>query len=119
MITEYLKVFLVGGLICAIAQLLIDKTKITPARILVLYVTLGVFFTAIGLYEPIVNFGKCGATVPICGFGYTLCNGVFSAIDEMGFIGIFIGGIRATSAGICAAIIFGFLASLVAKPKLK
>lgn len=119
MFMEYLKVFLTGGFICAIAQVLIDKTKLTPARILVIYVTLGVIFTAIGIYSPLVEFGKCGATVPISGFGYSLCKGVFKAVDEMGIIGIFVGGVKATSAGICAAVIFGYIASLVAKPKLK
>lgn len=119
MFLEYLKVFLVGGLICGIAQILIDKTKLTPARILVIYVTLGVIFTAIGIYEPLVEFGKCGATVPISGFGYLLCKGVFKAVDEMGIIGIFIGGVKAASSGICAAVIFGYIASLIAKPKLK
>ena len=116
---EYLKVFITGGIICSIAQILIDKTKITPARILVLFVTLGVVFTGLGLYEPIVNFGKAGATVPISGFGYSLATGVKEAIDEKGFIGIFTGGVTATSAGIAAAVIFGFLGALFAKPKLK
>lgn len=116
---EYLKVFLTGGLICAIAQILIDKTKLTPARILVIYVTLGVIFTAIGIYGPIVEFGGAGATVPISGFGYSLCKGVFKAVDEMGILGIFVGGVKTTAAGITAAVIFGYIASLVAKPKLK
>ena len=117
--TEYLKVFLTGGIICAIGQILIDKTKITPARILVLFVTLGVIFTALGIYQPIVEFGKAGATVPISGFGYSLATGIKEAIDEKGFIGIFTGPLTATSAGVAAAIVFGFFAALVAKPKLK
>lgn len=119
MFLEYLKVFITGGIICSIAQLLIDKTKLTPARILVLYVTLGVILTAIGVYKPIVEFGKDGATVPIIGFGYALCNGVFKAVDEVGIVGIFTGGIKATAAGIAAAIIFGLIFSLIAKPKMK
>ena len=119
MFLEYLKVFFTGGLICGIAQFLIDKTKLTPARILVLYVTLGVILTSIGIYEPIVEFGKDGATVPIIGFGYSLCKGVFKAVDETGLIGIFTGGVKVTAAGIAAAIIFGFIFSLIAKPKMK
>ena len=119
MLALYLKVFLTGGIICAIGQILIDKTKITPARILVLFVILGVIFTALGLYQPLVEFGAAGATVPISGFGYSLATGVKEAIDEKGFIGIFTGGLTATSAGICAAIVFGFLGALFAKPKLK
>jgi stage V sporulation protein AE len=119
MIVEYLKVFITGGLICTVGQILIDKTKLTPARILVLFVTLGVIFTAIGLYKPIVDFGKAGATVPISGFGYALANGVMEEVDAKGFMGIFTGGVKATSAGIAAAIVFGYLAALFAKPKLK
>lgn len=119
MLMEYLKVFLTGGIICSIAQVLIDKTKITPARILVLFVSLGVVFTGLGIYQHIVDFGKSGATVPISGFGYSLATGVKEAIDEKGFIGIFTGGVTATSAGIAAAVIFGFLGALIAKPKAK
>lgn len=116
---EYGKVFLTGGLICTIGQILIDKTKITPARILTLFVTLGVILGFLGIYEPIYNFGKCGATVPISGFGYSLYKGTIKAISERGFIGIFTGGISATAGGIAAAIVFGFLASLFAKPTIK
>lgn len=119
MFIEYLKVFITGGLICAIGQIILDKTKITAARILVLFVCLGVFFTGIGLYDKIVEFGKAGATVPISGFGYSLATGVKEAIDEKGFVGIFTGGVTATSAGIAAAVVFGFFAALFAKPKLK
>ena len=119
MLMEYLKVFLTGGIICSIGQILIDKTKLTPARILVIFVTLGAILTAFGIYGPILEFGKAGATVPISGFGYSLANGVKEAVDEMGFLGIFIGGVKATSAGIAAAVVFGFFASLVAKPDLK
>ena len=116
---EYLKVFITGGAICSIGQILIDKTKLTPARILVLFVVLGTIFTALGLYEPLVQFGKAGATVPISGFGYSLANGVMEAVDDKGIMGIFTGGIKATSAGICAAVVFGYIAALVAKPKIK
>lgn len=119
MLMEYLKVFITGGLICSVGQVLIDKTKLTPARILVIFVVLGVIFTAIGIYKPVVDFGKAGATVPISGFGYSLANGVMEAVKEKGFIGIFTGGVTATSAGITAAIVFGYLGALVAKPKLK
>lgn len=116
---DYLKVFLTGGLICVIGQILIDKTKLTPARILVIFVVSGVILSSIGIYKYIVDFGGSGATVPISGFGYALSNGVMTEIKEKGFIGIFIGGIKATSAGIAAAIIFGYLAALVSKPDIK
>ena len=116
---EYGKVFLTGGIICTIGQILIDKTKLTPARILTLFVTLGVILGFLGIYEPIYEFGKCGASVPISGFGYSLYKGTVKAIAEQGFIGIFIGGVSATAGGIAAAIVFGFLASLFAKPTIK
>ena len=116
---ELFKVFITGGIICSIGQLLIDKTKLTPARILVLFVTMGVILTFLGIYEPIVNFGKAGATVPISGFGYALGTGVMEEIDKVGFLGIFTGGVKACAAGISAAVIFGFIASLVAKPTIK
>lgn len=119
MCMELLKVFLTGGIICSIGQILIDKTKLTPARILVIFVTMGVILTVIGIYPPIVEFGKAGATVPISGFGYALGKGVMEAVDTMGFLGIFVGGIKACAAGIAAAIIFGFLAALFAKPTIK
>ena len=119
MFQEYFNVFITGGIICSIGQILIDKTKLTPARILVIFVVLGVIFTAIGIYKPIVDFGKAGATVPISGFGYSLANGVIEAVKEKGFMGIFTGGVTATSAGITAAIVFGYLGALVSKPKLK
>ena len=111
--------FLVGGGFCVIAQILIDKTKLTPARILVTYVCLGVFLTAIGVYEHIVNFAGCGATVPLTGFGYTLANGVKKAVMEKGLIGALTGGISATAGGITAAICFGFIAALIFKSKPK
>ena len=112
---EYLKAFLIGGLICVIGQLLIDYTKLTPARILVSFVTLGVFLTAIGVYEPIVKFAGSGATVPLSGFGYTLTKGVQASVDQYGFLGIFMGGLTATAGGIAAVIIFGLIAALITK----
>ena len=115
----YLKVFLTGGVICMIGQILIDKTKLTPARILVLFVTFGVILTGLGIYEHIVNFGGAGATVPISGFGYTLATGVMEAVDEKGLFGIFVGGTTAAAGGITAAIIFGYLAALISKPDIK
>ena len=119
MLLNYGSAFLTGGIICVIGQILIDKTKITPARILTLFVTLGVVLTFLGIYQPIVEFGKCGATVPISGFGYSLFKGTVTAIEEKGFIGIFTGGVTATAGGIAAAVVFGFLASLFAKPTIK
>ena len=113
----YLYAFLVGGLLCVIAQILIDKTMLTPARILTGYVCAGVFLTAIGFYEPIVRFAGCGASVPLTGFGYSLAKGVREAIDSQGFIGIFTGGLGATASGICAAITFSLLMALLFKGK--
>lgn len=110
-----LKSFVVGGLICVIGQLLIDYTSITPARILVLFVTMGVVLTAIGVYEPLVKFAGGGATVPLTGFGYTLAKGVQKAVNETGLLGALTGGITGAAGGISAAILFGFLCSLVAK----
>ena len=115
----YLKVFITGGAICSVGQILMDKTKLTPARILVIFVTLGVILTGLGIYEHVVNFGKAGATVPISGFGYALGTGVMQEVDEKGFLGIFTGGITATAAGISAAILFGYIAALVSKPDIK
>lgn len=116
---EYLKAFLVGGLFCLIGQILIDKTKLTPARILVSYVVAGVLLGAVGIYEHIIDFGGAGATVPLTGFGNTLANGVKEAVSSKGFWGIFTGGLTAASGGIAAAIVFGWLAGLVFKPKDK
>ena len=115
----YFNAFWVGGLICAIAQILIDKTTLTPARILVFYVSAGVFLTAFGIYPPIVKYAGAGATVPIMGFGYSLCNGVKKAVMEQGLIGIFTGGITATAAGITAAVVFAYFLALIFKPKEK
>ncbi|MBR5517852.1 MAG: stage V sporulation protein AE [Clostridia bacterium] len=116
---EYINAFWVGGLLCAIGQILIDKTKLTPARILVMYVCVGALFTALGLYQPLVDYAGTGATVPISGFGYSLAKGVMEAVDKDGFMGIFTGGITATSAGITAAVTFGLIFALLGKPKEK
>lgn len=116
---DYLKAFLIGGLFCVIGQLLIDKTKLTPARILVSYVVIGVFLGAIGLYDRLVDFAGAGATVPLTGFGNTLAKGVRKAIDEKGFFGIFTGGLTATAGGIAAAVVFGWLAGLLFRQKDK
>ena len=116
---EYLKAFLVGGLFCLVGQVLMDKTKLTPARILVSYVVAGVFLTAVGIYKPVAEFAGAGATVPLTGFGYTLANGVKEAIDQQGFIGIFTGGLKATAGGITMAIFAGLLVSLIFKAKDK
>lgn len=119
MFIEILKVFVTGGAICAVGQILIDKTKLTPARILVIFVTTGVILTAFGIYGPLVEFGKAGATVPISGFGYSLAKGVMAEVDAIGFLGIFTGGVKATAAGIAAAVVFGYFAALFAKPSIK
>jgi len=116
---DLLKAFIVGGLICVVGQILIDKTKLTPARIMVGYVTIGVFLTLFGLYEPIVNFAGAGATVPLSGFGYSLCKGVMKAVNDEGLIGIIKGGVMSTAAGITAAIVFGYIIALIFKPKQK
>lgn len=111
-----LKAFLVGGGICIIGQLLIDLTNMTPARILVLFVVLGVALTAVGLYEPLVEFAGSGATVPLTGFGYTLATGVKEAVAEKGWLGALSGGVTAAAGGISAAIVLGWLCALVTKP---
>ena len=116
---EYLRVFCVGGLLCAIAQILIDKFKLTPARILVIYVTAGVFLSLIGVYKPLADFAGCGATVPLTGFGHTLAKGAAKGVQEHGFWGIFSGGIAGSAAGISAAVVFGFVMALIFKPKSK
>ena len=113
---EYLKAFLVGGLLCAIGQILIDKTKLTPARILVAFVVAGVALTAAGVYKPLAEWAGAGATVPISGFGYMLANGVHEAVAKDGWMGAFTGGLAATAAGISAAVLFGFVAALLSRP---
>lgn len=112
---EYLWAFLVGGALCVIGQLLIDFTKLTPARILVAYVVAGVVLTAVGVYGPLVEFAGAGATVPLTGFGYALAEGVRQAVTEQGLLGILTGGLTATAGGIAAAVLFAVLASLVAR----
>lgn len=116
---DYLKAFIVGGILCVIGQVLIDRTRLTPARILVGYVVAGAILTLIGVYEPLVQFAGAGATVPLTGFGYCLANGVKEAVEKQGFLGIFTGGLTATAGGITIAILCGFLAGLFSKPKAK
>ena len=116
---DYVKAFIVGGAFCLIGQILIDKTKLTPARILVSYVVIGVLLGAVGLYKPLVDFAGAGATVPLTGFGYNLAKGVKEAITQDGFLGIFTGGLKACAGGIAAAGFCGLVASLIFKPKDK
>lgn len=118
-ISSLLKCFIVGGLICVIGQILIDKTKLTPARILVIFVTSGVILGGIGVYQYLVDFAGCGATVPLTGFGYNLAKGAIDGAKQSGLIGVFSGGVKAAAGGIAAAIFFGYLASLISKPKMK
>lgn len=116
---DYLRAFILGGLLCALGQILIDKTKLTPARILVGYVVCGVLLGALGIYKPFAKFAKAGATVPLTGFGYSLAKGVKDSVEASGFLGIFTGGLRATAGGICAAIVAGLIVSLIFKAKDK
>ena len=116
---EYIWAFLIGGLLCAIGQVLIDYTKRTPARILVAYVVLGVVISAFGWYKPLVDLAGGGASVPLTGFGHLLAEGIRKAIDEKGFLGVFTGGMTSAAGGITAALIFGLLASLIFKQKDK
>jgi stage V sporulation protein AE len=116
---DYLKAFITGGLICVIGQILIDKTNMTPARILVSFVTAGVILTALGIYEPIVKFGGAGATVPLPGFGYALAKGAIKGVKESGVLGAFTGGVIATAGGITAAIVFGYIIAVLFDPKTK
>ena len=116
---EYLNAFLCGGLLCAIGQILIDRTQLTPARILTGYVVTGVLLQAVGVYQYLVDWGGAGATVPLTGFGYTLAEGVRKAVDEKGGWGILTGGLTATAGGISAAVVFGWLAGLIFKQKDK
>lgn len=113
---EFVKAFVIGGLICVVGQILIDNTKLTPARILVLFVTMGVVLTAIGVYQPLVDFAGADATVPLTGFGYSIAKGVEKAVNEYGVLGALTGGITATAAGITASIFFGYIIALIAKP---
>ena len=114
-----LKCFVTGGVICIIGQILIDKTKLTPARILVIYVTTGVILGALGIYQYLIDFAGAGATVPLTGFGANLSKGAIEAVKENGLVGAFIGGVKANAGGIAAAVFFGYIASLIAKPKIK
>ena len=116
---EYIKAFLIGGTLCLIGQILIDKTKLTPARILVSYVVIGVLLGAIGVYEPLIEFAGAGAAVPLTGFGNTIAKGVREAIQKDGFLGIFTGGLKASAGGITAAVVAGLLASFLFKAKDK
>jgi stage V sporulation protein AE len=113
---QYIRVFLVGGVLCLIGQVLIDKTKLTPARILTSYVVAGVLLGAVGLYKPLLEWGGAGASVPLTGFGYILAEGVRKAVYEKGVIGIFTGGLTAAAGGISAAVVFGYLFALISKP---
>ncbi len=116
---DYINAFWVGGLICALVQILMEKTKMLPGRIMVLLVCLGAVLGAVQLYEPFLEFAGAGASVPLLGFGNTLWKGVREAVDENGFLGIFMGGFTASAVGISAALIFGYLASLIFQPKMK
>ena len=116
---EFLKAFLVGGAICVIGQLLIDLTRLTPARILVLFVVAGGILSGLGLYEPLVEFAGAGASIPLTGFGHSLVKGATEAMEKDGWIGIFTGGIQATAGGVAAALVFGYLAALIFRPKTK
>lgn len=114
-----LKCFLTAGTICVIGQILIDKTKLTPARILVIYVTLGAVLGGFGIYQYLVDFAGAGATVPLTGFGYNLAKGAIEGVSQSGLVGAFTGGVKASAGGIAAAIFFGYIASLISKPKIK
>ena len=116
---QLLRCFVVGGLICVIGQILIDKTKLTPARILVLFVTTGTILGGLGIYKYLVDFAGAGATVPLTGFGYNLAKGAIEGVKESGIVGVFTGGDKASAGGIAAAVFFGYIASLISKPKMK
>ena len=114
-----LKCFVVGGIICVIGQIFIDKTKLTPARILVIFVTTGAILGGLGIYQHLVDFAGSGATVPLTGFGYNLAKGAIEGVKESGLVGAFTGGVKASAGGIAAAVFFGYIASLISKPKMK
>lgn len=116
---SYIWCFVVGGIICVIGQILIDKTKLTPARILVIYVTTGAILGGLGIYKYLVDFAGAGATVPLTGFGYNLAKGAIEGVKESGLIGAFTGGVKNAAGGIAAAVFFGYLAALISKPKMK
>ena len=115
----FINAFVIGGLICTAGQVLVDKTQLSMARITVLFVVIGAVISAVGLYQPLIDFAGAGATVPITGFGHALAKGVKHAVDEQGFIGVFRGGLSATSAGVTAAVVFSMLIALTANPKEK
>lgn len=119
MLFDYLKAFAVGGLLCLIGQLLIDYTRLTPARILTIYVVVGVILGAVGLYQPLADWAGAGATVPLTGFGNALAKGVKQAVEQQGLLGAFTGGFTAAAGGICAAVFFGVLVALIFKPRDK
>lgn len=114
-----IRCFIVGGLICVIGQILIDKTKLTPARILVIFVTTGTILGGLGIYKYLIDFAGCGATVPLLGFGNNLAKGTLEAVKQQGIIGAFTGGLKASAGGIAAAVFFGYIASLISRPKIK
>ena len=116
---QLLKCFIVGGAICVVGQILIDKTKLTPARILVIFVTTGAILGGLGIYQYVVDFAGAGATVPLTGFGYNLAKGAIEGVKESGLVGAFTGGVKASAGGIAAAVFFGYIASLISKPKMK
>ena len=116
---DYIKAFIIGGIICALTQILLDSTKLMPGRIMVLLVCSGAVLGAIGIYQPFQDFAGAGASVPLCGFGNLLWKGAQDAVDQEGFIGVFLGGFKASAVGISAALIFGYLASLIFSPKMK
>jgi len=116
---QLLRCFVTGGIICIIGQILLDKTKLTPARVLVIFVTAGAILGGLGVYKYLIDFAGAGATVPLTGFGANLAKGAIESVKEIGILGAFIGGVKASAGGIAAAIFFGYLASLIAKPKIK
>lgn len=116
---DILKAFLLGGCICVIGQLLVDLTKLTPARIMVIFVVAGVVLGIFGLYQPLVEWGGAGASVPLTGFGNVLAKGVIKEVDESGLLGVFTGGIKSAAAGITAAVTFGYIIAIAGKPKIK
>ena len=117
--TVLLKCFVTAGVICVLGQILIDKTKLTPAKILVIFVTTGAILGGLGVYQYLVDFAGAGATVPLTGFGYNLAKGAIEAVQQMGLVGAFVGGVKAAAGGIAAAVFFGYLAALISKPKMK
>lgn len=116
---DYIKAFITGGIICVIGQILMDQTKLTPARVLVLFVTLGALLQGVGIYQKIVDFGGAGATVPLPGFGYSLAKGAIKDVKEAGLLGAFTGGLKGTAGGISGAVFFGYIMALLFNPKSK